>query len=108
VAWTWWETDHRVEGAAGSVHLRRGPVVHCVEGVDLDDVDPRDLVVDPARPPADAFSVRAPSAHRPLHRPVGALPVDVEPTTPVAVRTVPYAEWANRGTTTMRLRFPTR
>ncbi|MFN8040895.1 MAG: glycoside hydrolase family 127 protein [Acidimicrobiales bacterium] len=108
VAWTWWETDHRVEGAAGSVHLRRGPVVHCVEGVDLDGVDPRDLVVDPTRPPAESFSVRAPSAHRPLHRPVGALSVDVEPTTPVAVGTVPYAEWANRGTTTMRLRFPTR
>ena len=108
VAWSWWETDHRVEGAAGAVHLRRGPVVHCVEGVDLDGVDLRDLVVDPTRPPAEAFSVRAPSAHRPLHRPVGALPVDVEPTTPVAVRTVPYASWANRGTTTMRLRFPTR
>ena len=108
VAWSWWETDHRVEGAAGAVHLRRGPVVHCVEGVDLDGVDLRDLVVDPTRPPAEAFSVRAPSAHRPLLRPVGALPVDVEPTTPVAVTTVPYAEWANRGTTTMRLRFPTR
>ena len=58
VDWQWWRTGHRVEGAAGLVHLRRGPVVHCVEGVDLPDVDLRDLVVaDPTAAPHRAFAV---------------------------------------------------
>ena len=105
VDWQWWTTDHRVEGAAGTVHLRRGPVVHCLEGVDHAGVDLRDVVVDPAASVTDAFSVRplAPA----LHHPVGVNgPEGVAPT-PVAARPVPYAEWANRGATTMRLRFPT-
>ncbi|MBL8775193.1 MAG: glycoside hydrolase family 127 protein [Acidimicrobiales bacterium] len=105
VDWQWWTTDHRVEGAAGTVHLRRGPVVHCLEGVDHAGVDLRDVVVDPAAPVADAFAVRplAPALHYPLGvtGPEGAAP------TPVAARPVPYADWANRGATTMRLRFPT-
>ncbi len=102
VGWAWWETDSRVEGAAGTAYLRRGPLVHCVEGVDAPDVDLRDLVVDPTRPPGDAFMEVARDA-RPLHRPVGPSP---EEPRPIHVPTVPYADWANRGTTTMRMRFP--
>lgn len=105
VRWDWWTTDARVEGGSGSVHLRRGPVVHCVEGVDVPDVDLRDLVVDPTKDPAEAFGVRRPDPAAGLHRPVGA--VDQAAVEPIEVRTIPYAEWANRGTTTMRLRFPT-
>ena len=101
VEWRWWQTSHRVEGGHGSVHLRRGPVVHCLEGVDHVGLDLRDVVVDPSRPTADAFSVRPPAPA--LHHPIG-LPATAEP---VTGRPVPYAEWANRGTTTMRLRFPT-
>lgn len=106
VEWAWWETDGRVEGAAGTVYLRRGPVVHCVEGVDAPGVDLRDVVVDPGRPPEEAFAVVPRAEERPLHRPrTGAgLPEPV----PLRVTTVPYAEWANRGTTTMRFRFPVR
>ena len=103
VDWAWWETDARVEQARATVFLRRGPVVHCVEGVDTPDVDVRDLVVDPTAPPTGAFSAAARDPTAPLHRPHTA-PVPGEP---VTVRTVPYAEWANRGTTTMRVRFPT-
>lgn len=104
VRWSWWETDPRVEGTAGTVHLRRGPVVHCVEGLDVPGVDLRDLVVDPGRPPSEAFAVVERSGGgRGLHRPAGS-------STParrdLVVATRPYAEWANRGPTTMRLRFP--
>lgn len=103
VDWEWWETDARVERARHTVFLRRGPVVHCVEGVDAPGVDVRDLVVDPAAVPADAFTAVPRDPAAPLHRPHGPAPAGE----PVTVRTVPYAEWANRGTTPMRVRFPT-
>lgn len=101
VDWQWWATDPRVESAVHRVHLRRGPVVHCVEGIDHPDLDLRDLVVDPTQSPDHAFTLR-PRAPGPLHHPY-------EPAAggrPVAVTVVPYCDWANRGTTTMRLRFP--
>ena len=101
VGWEWWGTSHRVEGAGGSVHLRRGPVVYCVEGASLPDVDLRDLVVDPALGPEAAFRRRR-LASAPLHGPwahgAAGEPVAVEPT--------PYADWANDAPTTMRVRFP--
>jgi uncharacterized protein len=105
VDWSWWETDRRVEGVTGTVHLRRGPVVHCVEGHDLPGTDLRDLVVDPTRPPDEAFTVLDREVELPLHRPAGAAGA-AGTRRPVTVATTPYAEWANRGPTTMRLRFP--
>jgi len=101
----WWETDRRVEGAAGTVFLRHGPVVHCVEGLDAPGTDLRELVVDPTQPPAVAFSRVAPGGSLPLHRPAGPRP-GAEPAPDIA--TVPYHSWANRGLTTMRVRFPRR
>ncbi|MCU0271313.1 MAG: glycoside hydrolase family 127 protein [Acidimicrobiales bacterium] len=100
----WWESDHRIEGVAGTVFLRRGPVVCCVEGVDVPGVDLRDLVVDPTRPPSQAFARRVDTGRDGLHHPVAEPAVE-----PVAgVRVVPYHAWANRGPTTMRVRFPRR
>jgi DUF1680 family protein len=99
----WWETDPRVEGAGGSVFLRRGPVVHCAEGVDHPGVDLRDLVVDPTRPPSSAFSARSGGAGPPLHRP--AARQHAARGRSVRVVTVPYHAWANRGPTTMLLHF---
>lgn len=107
VEWQWWETDPRVEGATGTVFARRGPVVHCVEGVDLVGTDLRDLVVDPGREVGEAFSARPGEGGSALHRPVRASDATDE-TAPLDVPLVPYAEWANRGATTMRYRFPTR
>ena len=101
VGWEWWGTSHRVEGAGGSVHLRRGPVVYCVEGASLPDVDLRDLVVDPALGPEAAFRRRRPGSaalHGPWARGAVGEPVAVEP--------IPYADWANGAPTTMRVRFP--
>jgi DUF1680 family protein len=100
----WWTTDRRVESAADTVFLRRGPVVHCVEGIDVADTDLRHLVVDPARPPREAFAALTPDADPGLHHPApGARPA---PGLPLEVPTVPYHRWANRGPTTMRIRFP--
>lgn len=107
VAPQWWETDRRVEGAAGSVFLRYGPVVHCVEGLDHPGVSLEDLSVDPSAPPESAFLLEI-AGGRPagLHRPAGL--AGSAPPAPVAVTTVPYHRWANRGPTTMRIRFPRR
>jgi len=100
----WWRTHHRVEGAGQTVHLRRGPVVHCVEGVDLPGVDLRDLVVDPTLPPERAFGRVVSPAGAPLHGPFA--PRSVEPVGEVPM--IPYHAWANRGPSTMRIRFPCR
>lgn len=100
----WWQTDRRVEGAASTVFLRRGPVVHCVEGVDAPGIDLRDIVVDASRGPADAFGRVVSRGDRRLHHPVDPLPVTVEPLP--ALPTVPYHAWANRGPGPMRYRFP--
>lgn len=99
---TWWTTSSRVEGLGGTVHLRRGPVVHCVEGADNPGVDLRGLVVDPDQPPERAFRLR-PEGGGDLHRPFGSSGSASEP---VEVTTRPYATWANGDPTTMRLRFP--
>lgn len=102
VDWEWWTTDHRVEGGT-TAHLRRGPVVHCLEGIDHPGLDLRELVVDPTRPPESAFLRRR--ATGPLHRPWRPEdPLDAEP---VVVTPRPYSSWANRGTSTMQVRFPT-
>jgi len=100
----WWETDARVEGAGSSVYLRSGPVVHCVEGVDLPGLDLRDLTVDPDQAPARAFSVRKAGGDLALYRPVDTRGGE-HAREPCQVITVPYHAWANRGLSTMRMRF---
>jgi uncharacterized protein len=103
----WWETDDRVEGAGGSVFLRYGPVVHCVEGLDLHGLRLEDLRVNPSHPPDTAFSVRPSPPTTGLHHPVRL--ESHEPTgSPISIRTIPYHAWANRGLTTMRMRFASR
>lgn len=99
----WWETDRRVEGAAGTVFLRRGPVVHCVEGHDAPGVDLRRIVVDPTLAPDEAFA-RLTTTARGLHHRADVEPATVDPLPDLP--TVPYHQWANRGPTAMRYRFP--
>jgi len=112
IAPQWWQSDRRVEGAAATVFLRCGPVVHCVEALDHPGLDLGDLTVDPTQAPATAFSVQTGGSSTALHHPVdpsadGRSP-DGRPAEPLAVVTVPYHSWANRGTTAMRMRFPRR
>lgn len=102
IDWEWWTTSHRVSGGDGLVHLRRGPIVHCLDGADHPDVDLRDVVVDPDRPIADAFALA--TAPATLHHPLRADRPRVEP---VALTPRPYATWGNEGPSTLRTRFPT-
>lgn len=96
----WWCSDPRVEAAAGTVHLRRGPFVLCAEGPDLDGVDPRLLVVDPTRPPERAVLRCDPREG--LHRPWSA---EREALEPIAVEFTEYHAWGNRQAGAMQLRF---
>jgi hypothetical protein len=96
----WWCSDPRVEAAAGTVHLRRGPFVLCVEGPDLDGLDPRLLVVDPTRDPQDAVRRGAPVAG--LHRPWSSDAGELEA---VQLAFTEYHAWGNRGAGPMQLRF---
>lgn len=99
----WWETDRRVESATHTVFLRRGPVVHCVEGHDAPGVDLRDLIVDPEQPAPTAFRQISGPEDRTLHS-RALLSADTKPIS--GITTVPYHSWANREPTTMRIRFP--
>jgi hypothetical protein len=86
-------------------------VVHCVEQVDVPDLDLRDLTVDPTLDPASAFSVVPAASPAGLHHPVEVAPAESHPDSraeSVPVVTVPYHSWANRGLTTMRVRFDRR
>lgn len=107
----------RVDAVRGCVALARGPVVYCVEGVDL----PPGVDVDDVRVRADAaFSPRAGSVGgrrlvtlRGTAEVVDAagLPLYGELPPPAAARripltAVPYAAWANRGGRGMRVWLP--
>jgi DUF1680 family protein len=100
----WWETDPRVEGASNSVFLRYGPVVHCVEGRDHPGLNLHELRVDPTRPPSTAFSIQRSGSSADLHHLVDLeQDAPIDPSCPVV--TTPYYGWANRGPTSMRMRF---
>lgn len=101
IDWQWWTTDPRVEGSGRTAYLRRGPVVHCLEGIDVEGIDLRDVVVDPRRSVEEAFYAQHREPGASLHRPVGSRRLR-----PIEAVPKPYCEWANRGITTMRIRFP--
>jgi len=103
IADEWWESDRRVEGANDTLYLRRGPVVHCVEGLDVDGVDLSDLAVDPLAPTGAQFRRVVRDGPPSLHHRAGPGTRDFET---ARVPTLPYHAWANRGLSTMRIRFP--
>ncbi|WP_432512145.1 glycoside hydrolase family 127 protein [Kineococcus sp. SYSU DK001] len=104
--------DTRVAAAAGRVALQRGPIVHCIEGVDHpvpahSVVLPREagLTLEPdplsglPAVRADGFGDLGEEGGREgdLYR---RTPAEV---VPVRLRAVPYFSWANRGRSTMRV-----
>jgi uncharacterized protein len=108
--WTW--PDPRIDAARGCVAVERGPLVLCVESVDLPEARHVDHVrVDPAVPPRDEDGVVV--SGRLLDPPDGAWPYfDGEGERAaegedVDVPLVPYNSWANRGPSTMRVWLPT-
>jgi DUF1680 family protein len=117
--------DPRIDAARGCVAVERGPIVYCLEGVDVPDSKDLDLVVvDTGRPPCDAASDQlsgGPTLPFPTVtvrggalRAVGdvAWPYSREPQRPAIddceLRLVPYFAWANRGMhNPMRVWLPT-
>ena len=107
----------RVAENRGSVAIRRGPLVYCLEGVDNDGVDVLDVAIGhdaglrpeprpdllggvtvleglgvvPARPWADGL-------YRPLDSGGGASPVEWHE---IPITAIPYYAWANRGLSPM-------
>jgi DUF1680 family protein len=104
--------DERIDAVRGAVAVERGPQVYCVESVDLPGrrhVD--DLVVDPGHAPEvrDGRVVVHGWIREHLDRawPYGGSPTSSGldgPAGPIALH--PYADWAERGPTTMRVFLP--
>jgi DUF1680 family protein len=105
--WTW--PHPRIDAVRGTVAVERGPLVLCMESVDLG-ASVNDVRVDTSVPPRDRDGV----AH------VVAATVDTaDPSWPYGSREnavagpelrevplVPYHQWANRGPATMRVWLP--
>jgi DUF1680 family protein len=114
------EPDRRIDALRGCVAIERGPLVQCLEtadlpdGLDLEELGLHDAVAaaDVARPDVApgmiGVTARA-TPHRPSNR---DWPYPPEPSDgpaadrPLAVRTIPYFAWANRGAGAMRVWIP--
>ncbi|MEV3939114.1 beta-L-arabinofuranosidase domain-containing protein [Glycomyces sp. NPDC049804] len=107
---TW--PDDRIDAVRGCVAVERGPLVLCVESIDLPEGHViESLRVDPAHPPrleADGAVVRASSGpglatsglpYRSAMRPRAVVPE-------TDLRLIPYHRWAGRGSTAMRVFLP--
>ena len=122
-----------VDAVRGCVAFERGPLVYCVEGLDVPG-GLAGLAVDPSVPPIDEPgvtvagetvtairlpAVASPRASRPGGRPAttwpyARLPTGASPAGPAAtdparrtdVRALPYFAWANRGPSEMRVWLP--
>jgi DUF1680 family protein len=105
--------DPRVDAVRSTVAVQRGPLVLCLESVDLpSDIALEQVELDPASPPtAVADGARCVVRVRRLPaEPAGAyafdpLAGDVEPSAR-EVELVPYHRWAERGPSTMRVWIP--
>ncbi|GAB3119874.1 glycoside hydrolase family 127 protein [Streptomyces calidiresistens] len=114
--------DPRVDAVRGCVAIERGPLVHCLEGVDhpggLDDI-----VLDPTRPLTEkhrpdllgGVTTITAAGHRRRITDPGWWPYTSQgsptPATdgePVELTAIPYYAWANRGDGAMRVWLPTR
>ncbi len=112
----------RVDAVRGTVAVERGPLVLCLESVDLPDgVAIEDVRLDASVPPRAegdgavvTVAVVAPTGAEPGRPPFSAHPASSAPdaaaastvaTTEVAL--VPYHRWAERGPSTMRVFVPT-
>ncbi|WP_425499020.1 glycoside hydrolase family 127 protein [Oerskovia flava] len=110
---TW--PDPRVDAVRGTVAVERGPLVLCLESVDLPaGVELEDVRLDVAAPLADdddgarARGLALPPTGDGTGRPpFAAGPPNPGAGEPVELRLVPYQRWAERGPSTMRVFVPT-
>jgi DUF1680 family protein len=108
---TW--PDPRIDAVRGCVAVERGPLVLCLESVDLPaGVALDDVRLDTAAPPVAAgdgaqvrvrVAVPVPAADR---LPYGAAPGAPGDAPAVTATLVPYHRWAERGPSTMRVFLP--
>ena len=110
------ESHPHVVGSRGSVAIRRGPLVYCLEGADQPDIDVLAAALDTSAPLTATHVVallggvtvlrgrgRVPvESGGPLYRPVGIGTSERE----VALTAIPYHAWANRGLWRMALWLP--
>jgi DUF1680 family protein len=123
VAPRWTFPDPRIDAVRGTVAVERGPVVYCVESIDLGTgLDLDRIAVDTAGPPADTSATPgAVDGHRAVIVPAvpatpGELPgwpyaLDRPPPPAVApqpLRLIPFYARANRGPAAMRVFLPER
>jgi DUF1680 family protein len=104
--------DPRIDAVRGTAAVERGPVVYCLESVDLPpDVSLDALRLDPSITPVDrdgavvaaARLITPPDEPWPYQR--RAAPEPASPSMAVTLR--PYHGWASRGPSTMRVWLPT-
>jgi DUF1680 family protein len=108
----WTAPDPRIDAVRGCVAVERGPLVMCVESVDLPDRRHVDLLeVDPAASPRELAGRVVVSGrlvestnHVWPYGDVAGFAADRSET--VAVPLIPYHAWANRGPSTMRVWIP--
>jgi hypothetical protein len=109
----WTVPDPRVDAVRGSVAVERGPLVLCVESVDLpDDADVDVVQVDTATAPVERDGavivsgelVEPPQASWPYGSQVS---LDPKARQAVEIPLRPYHSWAERGPSTMRVWLPT-
>ena len=102
--------DARVDDARGQVAIERGPVVLCLESVDLPEgVDTENLVIDSTRPPVTTPRGAVILVHERVGAPEHGWPYGQQVSylsQQVTAHLVPYFSWANRGPSTMRVWIP--
>lgn len=105
----WTVAHRRVDALRGAVALERGPVVYCVEQVDVPDGVPvDDLEVDTSAAPHPSdeggllVTVRARLDEQPLYG--GSSPHRTSE--PFQVRAIPFGSWGNRAPGAMRVWLP--
>lgn len=109
----WTQSHPRVDATRDCLALERGPLVHCLEQVDM----PRGIEVDDLQVPAGAEPVMREGgalevtlSHRPdegaLYRSLDGPRSTAQELTRVTVATIPFARWGNRGDGAMRIWLP--
>lgn len=102
--------DPRIDSVRGCVAVERGPVVYCVESVDLPPHVPVDtLRLDASVPPADGGGGVVASCR--ITSPVDQEWPYLAPGPEASVKSAevvlrPYHDWAGRGPSTMRVWLP--
>jgi DUF1680 family protein len=110
--------DHHIDAVRGCIAVERGPLVYCLETVDLPgDVTLEEVELEPgARPVPEprpdvaesAIGIAVPAVRRRRGRAPRTPASDPSEAMPIEIRAVPYFTWANRSVDAMRVWIPVR